>query len=243
MYTLNFGKNVSDVTKIVYGASIGNEELLEKHKDDFYKKLQSVDLLSVREEAVIAPLYKITNREVEKVLDPTLLLEKEDWDKLILENKATSLKNKKYILVYTLFENEEITKIANYLSEKTGLKIVHFRKYNAYNNELTSLYSKGPVDFINAFKNAEYIITNSFHGLVFSIIFERKFYAVMPKERAGRLKDLIDTLSLNSRSVSTLKDVQALDIDEQIDYKKAKEILDKEKEKSIEYLKKGITNV
>lgn len=243
VYTLNFGKDISDVKRVVYGASIGNEELLEKHKDDFYNKLQSVDLLSVREESVIAPLSNITNREVEKVLDPTLLLEKEDWDKLILENKATSLKNKKYILVYTLFENDEITKIANYLSEKTGLKIVHFRKYNAYNNELTSLYSKGPVDFSNAFKNAEYIVTNSFHGLVFSIIFERKFYAVMPKERAGRLKDLIDTLSLNSRSVSTLKDVQALDIDEQIDYKKAKEILDKEKEKSMEYLKKGITNV
>ena len=241
VYTLNFGKDTTDVTKIVYGASVGNEELLKKHKEDFFNKLQSVDLLSVREESVIAPLSKITNREVEKVLDPTLLLGKENWDKLILENKVTSLQNKKYILVYTLFENDEITKIANYLSEKTGLKIVHFRKYNAYNNELTSLYSKGPVDFINAFKHAEYIVTNSFHGLVFSIIFERKFYAVMPKERAGRLKDLIDMLSLNSRSVSSLEDVQALDIDEQIDYNKVKEMLDIEKDKSIEYLKKGLT--
>lgn len=243
VYTLNFGKDIQNVKRVVYGASVGNEELLEQHKEDFNDKLQSVDLLSVREESVIAPLSSITNKEVEKVLDPTLLLEKKEWDKLILENKITNLKNNKYILVYTLFENDEITKIANYLSEQTGIEIVHFRKYNAYNNELTSLYSKGPVDFINAFKNAEYIVTNSFHGLVFSIIFERKFYAVMPKERAGRLKSLIDTLSLNSRSVTSLEDVQALDIDEQIDYKKVKEILDNEKEKSIKYLKKGIDNV
>lgn len=236
VYTLNFGK---DNKKIIYGASVGNEEALEKYSEDFHNKLQSVDRLSVREEAVIAPLEKITNKKVEKVIDPTLLLEKEEWDSLVNENNVTKIKGK-YILVYTLFETPEITKIANYISEKTGLKVVHFRKYNAYKKELLSLYKKGPADFVNAFKNAEYVITNSFHGLVFSIIFNRKFYAVMPNERAGRLKNLLDDLKLQKRCVSTYDEFLKKDINENIDYTKAEEIIKKLKQSSLEFLEQSI---
>ena len=237
IYTLNFGK---DITKIVYGASLGNEELLEKYSNDFNEKLQSVDMLSVRENNIVKPLEKVTGKKVEKVLDPTLLLEKNDWDKLVLENQVTNLDNKKYILIYTLFEDKEITRIANYLSKETGLRVIHFRKYNAYNNELISLYTKGPADFVNAFKKAEYVITNSFHGLVFSIIFERKFYSVMPISRGGRLRDLIELVGLETRAIKRLEDIFNLDINKNIDYKKVKEILNNEKAKSIQYLEKGI---
>lgn len=238
VYALNFGNN--DIAKVIYGASVGNEELLEKHHIDFNEKLQSVDVLSVRETNVVEPLERITGKKVEKVVDPTLLLDKDEWDKLIYENDVTKLEDKKYILIYTLFENDEITKIANYLSGKTGLKIIHFRKYNAYKNQGMSLYTKGPADFVNAIKNAEYVITNSFHGLVFSIIFERKFYAVMPNARAGRLKDLIDTLSLGTRSIVSLTEIMNKDLNENIDYTKVKEKLDSLKSHSIEFLNKGI---
>jgi len=240
VYTLNFGKNIK---KIVYGASVGNEEILEKYSNEFAEKLKDIDKISVREESIIEPLERITNKNVERVLDPTLLLDKKEWANFITENEVKKLNDKKYILVYTLFENEEITKITNYLSEKTNLKIVHFRKYNTYANQLISLYTKGPSDFVNAFKNAEYVVTNSFHGLVFSIIFERKFYAIMPKERSGRLKDLINTLGLESRMVEKEQDLYNVDLNEEINYINVKEKINEEKEKSIDYLKKGIDNV
>lgn len=238
IYTLNFGDN--NITKIVYGASVGNEESIEKNENDFSSKLQSINMLSVRESNLIESLKSVTGKVIEKVLDPTLLLEKKEWDNLILENKVKQLYNEKYILVYTLFENKEITKITNYLSEKTGYKVIHFRKYNTYKKQKCSLYTKGPADFVNAFKNSEYVITNSFHGLVFSIIFERKFYAVMPNERAGRLKDLITVLGLEKRAVQNISDILNKDIDETIDFTNAKNTIDNEKQKSIEYLKKGI---
>jgi len=237
IYTLNFGENI---TKIIYGASIGNDELLNKYSKDFNEKLQSVDLLSIREEGLVSQLSQITGKNAEKVLDPTLLLTKKDWEELIQNNNSTKPQNEKYILVYTLFENDEITKIVNWLSKETGLKVIHFRKYNIYKNELMSLYTKGPVEFINAFRNAEYIITNSFHGLVFSIIFERKFYAILPKERAGRLKDLLTTLKLDSRSVCCFKDILDKNIKENINYVKIKEKIEKLKEESLEFIKKGI---
>lgn len=237
IYTLNFNK---EIKSIIYGASVGNEEVLNKYYEDYTNKLKHIDMLSVREDSIAKSLEKITNKKVEKVLDPTLLLDRKAWDKLLLENNPIKLNDKKYILVYTLFENSEITKIANFLSEKTGLKIVHFRKYNVYDNEMISLYNKGPIDFINAFKNARYVVTNSFHGLVFSIIFEKNFYTVMPNERASRLKDLIDLVGLQERTIETADEMFDINIYNNIDYTKITPILDCEKEKSINYLKKGI---
>ncbi|MBQ8042981.1 MAG: polysaccharide pyruvyl transferase family protein [Clostridia bacterium] len=238
VYTLNF--NRENIKKITYGASLGNEELLKKYASDFKSKLAGLDLISAREQSVIKPLEEISNKKVEQVVDPTLLQSREKWDKLISENDTVNLPCEKYILVYTLFENDEVTKIANYLSKVTGLKIVHFRKYNAYENELMSLYSKGPVDFVNAFKNAGYVVTNSFHGTVFSLIYERKFYSVLPKERAGRIKDLLGDLELGSRIV---QDVQQINLEDEIDYTTTKDKIESLKAKSIEYLKKGIDYV
>ncbi len=238
IYTLNFAKE--NTNKIIYGASVGNDELLEPNKEVYKEKLKDIECISVREENVANRLEKMLNKKVEKVLDPTLLLEKEKWEELVYKEKPVNLDKTKYILVYTLFENIEITKIADYLSNKTGLKVIHFRKYNAYKNELMSMYTKGPADFVNAFKNAEYIVTNSFHGLVFSIIFERNFYALMPKSRGGRLKDLISLTGLDKRAVNSLEDVKSKEINEQIDYASVKNKLDIEKAKSMKYLRGGI---
>lgn len=237
VYTLNF-KTKSNIKKIIYGASLGNEELLQNYASDFKLKLDGLDLISVREKTIIKPLEQVSGKKVEQVIDPTLLLDKEKWDKLISENNIANLSYEKYILVYTLFESDEVTKIANHLSKVTGLKVVHFRKYNAYQNEHMSLYSKGPVDFVNAFKNASYVVTNSFHGTVFSLIFERKFYSVLPKARAGRIKDLLNDLELSSRII---QDIQDINLDDKIDYITTKDKIDALKAKSIEYLKKGMT--
>ena len=236
VYTLNF-KTKENIKKIIYGASLGNEELLKKHALDFKEKLESIEHISVREQNIISPLESIVKKDITQVLDPTLLLDKSDWENLILQNDKVSLPKEKYILVYTLFESKEVTKVANYLSKITGLKVVHFRKYNAYQNELKSLYKYGPVDFVNAVSNAAYVITNSFHGTVFSIIFERKFYSVLPKERAGRIKDLLTTLNLNDRII---QDENQIDSNRNIDYITVKSKIECLKTESIEFLKKGV---
>lgn len=237
VYTLNFK---GDINKVIYGASLGSEDLLWKNALDFKKKLAGLTLLSVREQSIIRPLEDISGKKIEQVVDPTLLLSKSSWDKLIAENTVMNLASQKYILVYTLFESEEVTKIVNFLAKTTGFKVVHFRKYNAYENELMSLYTSGPADFVNAFKNAEIVITNSFHGTVFSLIYGKKFYSVLPKERAGRIKDLLNDLKLNSRIVQDEKDIN---LNDKIDYVKVNDKIEGLKAKSIDFLKKGITHV
>lgn len=236
IYTLNFETD-KNIKRVIYGASLGNDELLQKHAVDFKTKTSNLDFISVREQSIIKSLQDICGKKVEQVIDPTLLLDKREWDKLLSNNSCVDLKDKKYILVYTLFESDEVTNIANYISKITGFKVVHFRKYNAYNNEYMNLYSKGPIDFVNAFKNAEYVITNSFHGTVFSIIYEKKFYSVLPITRAGRIKDLLETLNLDSRIIENIENIN---IDENLDYTFAKEKIEEMRKHSIEYLKKGV---
>lgn len=236
IYTLNFETD-KNIKRIIYGASLGNEELLQQHALDFKSKTEKLDYISVRELSIIKPLESICAKKVEQVIDPTLLLDKCEWDKLISNNTTINSKDQKYILVYTLFESDEVTKITNYISKLTGFKVVHFRKYNAYDNEYMNLYSKGPIDFVNAFKNAEYVITNSFHGTVFSIIYEKRFYSVLPISRSGRIKDLLGTLNLDSRIIENIENI---DLDENIDYTHAKEKIEEMRSQSIEYLKKGV---
>lgn len=235
IYTLNLN---TQAKKIIYGASVGNEDILDIHKEEFKDKLAHLKHISVRENSIKTKLEKMVSKQVNTVLDPTLLLDLSKWNSLIEENNTDNLKSEEYILVYTLFESQEITNIANELSRKTGLKVAHFRKYNAYTNELKSLYTHGPVDFINAFKNAKYVVTNSFHGTVFSILFERNFFIVTPNTLSGRITDLLRMLNLETRIINGKANI---DIDKAIDYVKVRQLLEKEKEYSINYLKKGIT--
>lgn len=237
VYTLNFKTNFN-VRKTIYGASLGNEGLLKKYSSDFKEKLETLDYISVREQSIIEPLKNISKKDIEKVVDPTLLLTKEEWNNLIESNETINLPHEKYILVYTLFESDEVTKIANYISHITDLKIVHFRKYNTYENELLSLYTYGPADFVNAFKNAAYVITNSFHGTVFSLIFERNFYSVLPSQRAGRITDLLNNMGINTRII---QDESQVNINNNIDYTEVKEKINCLRVKSIDFLKKGVT--
>ena len=236
VYTLNFQTDIN-IKRVIYGASLGNEEVLQKYASDFKIETRNLDCISVREQSIIRPLEAICDKKVEQVIDPTMLLDKCDWDTLVSSNATINLKDKRYILVYTLFESDEVTKIANHLSKMTGLSVVHFRKYNAYDNEYMSLYSRGPIDFVNAFKNAEYVITNSFHGTVFSIIYEKCFYSVLPRARAGRIKDLLGKLNLGSRIVDKTENIS---LEKKIDYTYAKEKIEEMRSQSIEYLKKGV---
>lgn len=235
IYTLNFNNCKN---KLIYGASVGNEELIDVYKDSFVEKLKDVEYISVRESNVKEKLENILNKSVECVLDPTLLLSKTDWNNLLEESKFVNPIKEDYILVYTLFESEKVTLAANKLSEITGLKVVHFRKYNAYKNELKSLYTYGPTEFVNAFKNAKYVITNSFHGTVFSIIYNKKFSAILPCERKKRIEELLYALDIQDRILDDNKDINKI-LDE-IDYDSVNNKLEGLKTKSINYLKKGI---
>lgn len=220
-----------DCAKISYAASIGKEQLSDDEKARFKKALKEYTAISVRERSAMELLQPLTEKKVEVVLDPTLLLDKEEYVKL--EKRPRSMKsNEKYILCYVLGGNECMDAIDKFASKK-GYKVLPFSDRN------DSKY--GVEEFLYLIHHAEMVCTDSFHACVFSVIFERPFVVF---KRTGkhsymftRLQNLIDTFQLPNRKFN------GESITEQnmnIDYTEAKEILEKEREKSLKFLKTAL---
>lgn len=236
-YTLNFGDKKTN--RISYAASIGNSNIEEKNKPIYKNKLSKINYISVREEDAKKELEKIVNKKIEVVLDPTLLLNDDEWDKqLDITNKI----REKYILSYVVQENEEHKKIVNYLSKKTGLKVIHFNKETVYDNELKNAYTSDPFEFISLIRNAEYIVTTSFHATAFSIIYNKKFFVVPHFRTSSRIINLLSKLEIKKRIYSSLEEFKNIDCSFETNFEKVEEKLKIEKEKSINFLKEAIEN-
>ncbi len=231
IYTLNFIKNIN---KISYAASIGTEKNVLKYKNEYIDKLTGINHISVREESAKNELEKILpSKNIQVVLDPTLLLSQNEWNE---EIKTLKKEKERYILSYIVEGNEEQLKIVEYLSELTGLKVIHFERINRYKRVLRKANSDGPLEFVNLIKNADYIVATSFHATVFSIIFNKKFWIVPHKATGSRVTDLLKKLGISNRAVNTLEEFNNRNYDEEIDYEKVNKILEKEREKSINWL-------
>lgn len=238
VYTLNI-PNIR--MKVSYAASLGNSKLDDKYKNKIKKNLSSFDYISVRENTGKEILMDILpKKKIEVTLDPVLLLTKEQWDEEIVST-GDILLNEKYILAYVVEPNDEYRKIVNYVSKKENLKVVHFEKKDSYDNVLYNAYTCNPFQFIKLIKNAEYIITTSFHATIFSIIYNKKFWIIPHKQTASRVTDLLKKFNISNRDVKTLEEFKKVNYRENIDYTKINDILENERKKSINWLKK-VTN-
>lgn len=234
IYTLNFGDKKTK--RISYAASIGVGEIPDNQKDIYNKKISIIDSISVRELQAQKILSELIKKDIYEVLDPTLLLSREEWEKLI-KNKINH--NEKYILVYGIGNQNKLSDIANYLSKETNNNIIHFNKTNSkFKNILKRAYTYSPTDFLYLVKNAEYTIVRSFHGMVFSILFHKKFFVIPDESSGSRVYDLLRKLGLSDRIVNGIDDLG--DFTREIDYSLVDKILKKEREKSMNFLETAI---
>ena len=196
--------------------------------------------ISVREKTTKQELKKIIkDKDIFEVIDPTLLLRRAEWDSIISNINRNNFNNK-YIFIYELTPNDEFKKIVNTIQSKTGLPIYCLStNRKAYKNCKYKDLST-PFEFVNYIKNAEYIVTTSFHATVFSIIFNKKFWVVPHKTTGSRVTDLLKKLDISNRAVNSLEEFKKLDFDEDIDYENVNKILEKEREKSINWLIEAI---
>ena len=226
-YFLDF-KN-PNVKKASYAASFGLSEIDDKHKDRISAFLNDFDAISVREKTGADIASKMTGREVPTVLDPTLLFDKERWSVLSDRN----FKEKGYIFVYTVFNSDTLWDFAYKLSEKTGLpiKTISYSKFHRRNAHYS--YSAGPDEWVSHIMNADYVITNSFHGFAFSVNLEKQFYFEMPPKSSGvgsRLYDMADTFGLLDRELSVADNGV-------IDYSKVTPMVEEARKHSLDFLR------
>lgn len=220
-----------------YAASFGKENLSKEMLNYIKKTLIGYRFISVREQSGVE-IIKQCGIDSLCVVDPTLLLSAKEWNKY---EKEYDLKED-YILVYTMEKNISIVNIANYVSNKMGLKIVHFRKEKNFDCELKKAVNAGPGEFLTLFKNAKYVITNSFHGLVFSLIYNKEFISIPHNSRNTRQENLLDIVDLKNRMVSSIEEYKKIE-NEKINYKCVNDRLNKKIEESKDYIKRMVEDI
>lgn len=194
-YYLDF---VDKGIKASYAASLGI--YLPDQRKRYQQYLKPFDYLSVRENSAAEIFEKELGIEAEVMPDPVFLHTAEEWKKLMGVSNVTKYK---YVLVYSLVENEELYAIANKVAKDKGLKVFAVTKaLRPMGRADKYLRNTGPKEFIELIANADYVVTNSFHGTAFSIIFEKQFTTLMPPLAPERIRDLLQVTNLSGRIYS-----------------------------------------
>lgn len=195
-----FGKNrLKTKYHISYAASMGILPDNDLDKAKVKELVSHIDKISVREEGLKQMLLSLGYSDVTLSLDPTLLLNSEKWDKYL---PTEPYNGKRYVLVYMLqskaFNIGEIKKF----TEAKGLALIVLRGSATTRETETNITSAGPYEFISLLKNADYVFTSSFHGLAFSILYRKQFYASF-KTNAERAESLLYQLGVYNRILPT----------------------------------------
>ncbi|MGN1420910.1 MAG: polysaccharide pyruvyl transferase family protein [Eubacterium sp.] len=231
-----------DVKKIAYSASIGVDYIPEKYIEKVRENLNDFSAISVREDKGKEILDPLLEKPVCVTVDPTLMLDKSEWQKISKKPNFFS-KNKKFILTYFLGEySDELIKYVKKTAEKLDCEIIDLCSEWSYSHkrEKKKYYAFSPREFLWLIDNCQVMFTDSFHGSVFSIIMDKPFRCFERREdgivnMSSRMDTLFSTFKINDWCVG--------DINESIDnilfkdYSNVQSILTEKREFAYDYLK------
>lgn len=205
-YFLSF---VTKGKKCSYAASIGEHLPAECYRAEYSSLLKDFDRILMRESYGADVVEQLIGSKPDCTCDPTLLLTGEEWEPLMAERTT----RKPYILVYQLGINPSFVKFVKQLKKKTGLPVVYvpFPLVGALRCKLQ--VNVGPSEWMRLFHDAEYVVTDSFHGAVFSLLFHRPFFVKVDGHHVNRrVQELLQRLDLTQRIIQgTLSDEMLTD--------------------------------
>lgn len=235
-YLLNFGVTLN---RISYASSMGSYKLNESEKEIYIKNLQKFSFISVRELYSKNELQDLTDKNIKIVIDPTMLLTTNDWNTLINKFVSNSKEiQQKYILSFFVGgTTDTYQEYIDYVKKELGLPAwnIHINLHQRFGIDKTLAGVTVP-EFINYIKNASFIITDSFHGTVFSLLFKKNFLPLNNVLNPVRVKELLNKFGISDR-LNNLKK-----INNEINYKKVNDILEKNREDSFSWLRSAIEN-
>lgn len=231
--------------RIAYAPSItGTSNYAEEKNKKMHEYINGIKYLSVREKSGVEYIKKITNRDAFHAVDPTILLNKNQWIDLL---KLKETKEKKYILVYMFEGLKKLKPEIKKFAKRNNLEIRYIpmtieERYVEITNKYSGTY--GPREFVELFLNASFVITNSFHGLLFSINFNIPFALIHRgsenkwKEHENRMNSILEILNIKNRYLNYNDKFEDELLD--LDYKTINNRLKKIKDESIKYLQSSI---
>ncbi len=231
-YLLDF----ADLPKrCAYAPSLGTTDIPKDYLNLLKQKLSSFDYISCREATNSKLLTEVLGREVTHVLDPTLLLSNDDWDKVA---KTPSIKGD-YILAYILGEKDSVIRFAESLGRKKSLPVYYIVTRPKYLSTTNALNGVGPDDWVGLVRGARYVVTDSYHGCLFCINYNVNFYAFSKLEGDlnaqdnARILEFLRIIGLEHRFQDDKANPQILP---DIDFSTANKEISSMRQKSLKYL-------
>ena len=222
-----------DVKRISYAASFGSSSIPDEKKDEVKTYLEKFDRISVREDSGSLIVNKLTSKKSDVVLDPVFLNDKEFW---ISVSQKYNKKFDKYLLYYRLLGSKKSDLYAKKIAKEKGLKLVTINDSYLRMPLGKVLWDVGPDDFLGLYANADFVVTDSFHGVAFSLIFEKQFLFTdthpVTKERGFNLIEAV--------GIEDIAYCENYSGGKSIDYSKAREKLNEKIASSKSFLEKAI---
>ena len=218
---------------ISFSASFGKSRFDSKIKKAYSEMLGKYRYMLVREDTAVELLNEMHFDNCSQILDPTLIMPQEFW-KSYIQGETCDYKN--YILVYQVHDNPDMDRYVRDLQKKTGKQIIRLSNSFAHIIRIGKLvYLPSPKQFLNLIKNANYVVTNSFHATVFSLVFKKQFIIIDSGDTNTRISSLLRLVMQDDRQISNYKDFSQLDVE--IDYDSVDRYLDGERKRSMRLLK------
>ncbi len=221
-YNAMKGRSVS------YAASFGDPHFTEETYKILNERLKNFKALGIRENQMIPYLKQHVAVPVQRVLDPTLLLPAQEYEQIT----AMSQEKEKYLLLYARRYSPKMEAYAERIAKENGWKIVDIslRATNAERGHKMA-YEAGVEEFLALVKNAEYVVTNSFHGMIFSVNFRRPFVIFSREQCDNKIDELLQLFGLRDRMLVSGEEKFA-----DIDYDDVHERINSVRQSSIEFL-------
>lgn len=220
--------------RVSYAASFGLDELPVDEHEDTRALLAKYDAVAVREQAGL-PILRKLGLGGTTVLDPTLLLSQEQWAAVADPHAAAG----DYVLVYSVEQDRMTTaaEVARTVANARNAPVYQVT-FGGHRRHIAGVdrtfHFTSPTEFLALFANAGFVVTSSFHGTAFSLIFSKQFYSINPPQYGGRAVDLLSIVDLAPRLITadTVVDPAA----PEIKYDRVHSLLDQERARSRNYL-------
>lgn len=230
----NFATFAPKEKRVAYAPSFGVGTIPENKKEEYKTYLEGMNYLSCRELQGVNLIKELTGIEAKVVLDPTLLLDKCEWEKIASETKY--IPKKEYIVTYFLgnIENEYKQYIDD-VASKNNLEV-----FNIMDMTDMERFSTDPSEFIHLIKNSKLVCTDSFHGTVFSVIFNKPYVLFERKSNMQNMNSRFESL----KSVLELPDRNYISLYKEnifnLNYDVINKNVELERQESVEYLKDAL---
>ena len=221
-----------------YAASFGTTELSNEYLSSLQDKLSNLRQISLREQSGVEIVEKYTDYSAVRVVDPVILFDQKEWNNML---SLPDNREGEYIFVYAAYRNELVDRFVESLQKKTGLKVIR-GIYGPRQSFDYRQYPPSPEKWIQQLRDARYVVTNSYHGTLFAVLFHKNFYTVLEDTGLGnisfRMREFLSSVGLESRILNTVP--EDLCVDTAADYEEVDVKVEAHRSAALEYLRKNL---